>query len=512
MSGHNNIYMLHAAALNRHALEKKQPQVTNKKYCLSTLTTALKEVLSLAPAPFSYNTTPRLQPSNGSQGTPGVDIEGGSARVDPSNKFSTIIPDYDYLQKPNEEPGTYEVYYPRREVRERRKRLGCFSCTQRLSTSSDYGVYSRPADFAANSTRDDNTQSPKPDLSTYYQDSDPEIIVKRAFTPKLPPKADLAMPVPGKRPSLKQPQPRPGWVVMPKIPRESLISSSIGEWPQGKVVEGGTGTETCSSELITYQAITQSSRVSSENAGPSSQIRANSDTIWREQGSTNLEKISIVSSPKTKRPSRTGILLSELGSPSPRGRANLIAQQCILENAPLQTANRTDSNQHTLHPVPKNSVYQKDPILCWGCEDAKSKCNKITGMCKRCELYIVPCLEWTPDQMVQTPTTPVYLPQEVIPTYSTYGQRSESPTLGQSTTRIRISQPGANSKGKTTLPAVYPPILPKSPMATAKPQCEDHISQPRSHFSNSTIETFSCPSSPRNEEDLTTFHYDNTGL
>ncbi|RPB25005.1 hypothetical protein L211DRAFT_848367 [Terfezia boudieri ATCC MYA-4762] len=410
MSGHNNIYMLHAAALNRHALEKKQPQVSNKKHCLSTLTAALKEVLSPTPTPFSYNTTPRVQPSNGSQGTLGVDIEGGSARVDPSIKSSSIIPDYAYLQKPNDEPGTYEVYHQRRKVTERRKRLGCFtgSCTHRLST--DDGVYSRPADFAANSTRDDNTQSPKPALSTYYHDSDPDIIVERPFTPKLPPKADLPMPVTGKR------------------------------------------TDTCSSELLTYQAITQSGRVSTENAGPYSQILANSDTIGGEQGSTNLEQSSVVSSPKTKRPGRTGILLSQLGSPRPRGPANL--------NAPLQT----DSHQHTLHSVPKNSVYQKDPTLCWGCEDAKSKCNKVTGICKRCELYIVPCLEWTPEKMVQTPTTPVHLPQEVIPIHSNYGQRSDSPTLGQSTTRIRISQPGANGKGKATLPVVYPPILPKSPV------------------------------------------------
>ena len=91
-----------------------------------------------------------------------------------------------------------------------------------------------------------------------------------------------------------------------------------------------------------------------------------------------------------------------------------------------------------------------------------------------------------------------------MPIESAYGERSDSPTLGQSTTHIRISQPRASSKGMVTLPVVYPPILPKSSVTTIKP-----------HFSNTTIETSSCPSSPRNEEneaDLASYNYDYTSL
>ncbi|KAF8423310.1 hypothetical protein EV426DRAFT_603040, partial [Tirmania nivea] len=157
---------------------------------------------------------------------------------------------------------------------------------------------------------------------------------------------------------------------------------------------------------------------------------------------------------------------------------------------------------HPFQPVTKNSVYRKDPTLCWGCEDAKWKCDKVTGLCKRCESYIVPCIEWTPDKMVRTT---MHYPQEAVPIQSTYEQRSDSPTLGQSVTHIRISQPGAKGKGRVTLPVVYPPTLSNSQVTTKS--CEE-VYQPRSHFSNTTIATFSCPPSPRSEEDLTGFHYD----
>ncbi|KAF8444373.1 hypothetical protein BGX38DRAFT_1260884 [Terfezia claveryi] len=293
--------MLHAAALSRHAFEKKQPQEPKKKQ-RSTLTATLKEAFSPSPSPFSYNTTPSLQPPRGSKGAPGVDIEGSSARVDPSNKFSTIIPDYAYLQQPTIEPRAYEVYQ-RHKVTKRRKRLGCFSCTRRLSTSSsDGGAYSRPANLAA-STKYGNTQSPKPVLQTYgHDDSNSEIIVdaRRPIVPTMSPKAALAKPALVQHSSLKHPQPRPGGVVMPKTPRES---PRIGQRPQlqAKDVEDNTDTDTYSSELIPSSAL-----CTRESSGvPAGRTPANSRTIWCEQEEfLNLEKISVreaVSPPKTKR-------------------------------------------------------------------------------------------------------------------------------------------------------------------------------------------------------------------
>lgn len=491
--------MLHAAALSRHALEQQQSREPSKKQ-RSTLTAALKDVFLPTPAPFSYNTTPHLQPLRDSQGAPGMDIEGGSARADPSNKFSTIIPDYASPQEPNNEPRACGVYHRRLKVTRRRKRLGCFSCTRRLSTSSDGDVYSRPADLPG-STRYDTTESPKLVLPNFdYDDSGLELIVRRPITPTLPPKAGLAKSVSGNPPSLKHPQPQPGWVVMPEIPRESLISPEIGQSPQFQAndMEGDTGTDAYSLKLTSPVICTRySGRVSTENAGLYSQTRANSDTNWRGQQETlNLGMISApeaVSPPKTKRPGRTGIPLSELGGPHPRECGNLISRQCMLaENAPLQTAYRADSNHHPLHLVPKESVYQKGLTLCSGC-DTKSKCDKVTGLCKRCELYLVSCLKWTPENMIQTPRTMVYHPQEVVQNQSTCGQRSDSPTLGQSATHLRISQPGAEGKGKVALYV-------------------DHVIPPKSHFSNTTIATFSCPSSPKSETDLSPFHYDNSGV
>ncbi|RPB26514.1 hypothetical protein L211DRAFT_847149 [Terfezia boudieri ATCC MYA-4762] len=250
-------------------------------------------------------------------------------------------------------------------------------------------------------------------LQTYGHDA------RRTITPTMSPKAALAKPALVQHSSLKHTKSQPGWVLMPKIPRKS-----IGQRPLTKDVEDNADTDAYTSEL-------QSSRV------PTGQTRANSRTILCEQKKfLNLEKVSVreaVSPPTTKRSGRTGIPLSELGGPHPRGRANLIAQQCIrnlADNAPLQTANRADSNQHPLHLDPENSVYQNDPTFCWGCEDAKSRCDKKTGLCKKCELYLVPCLEWTPEKMVQTPRTTIHHSQEVLPVHSTCGQRSDSPTLG----------------------------------------------------------------------------------
>jgi len=498
MSGHNNIYTLHAAALSRHAIEQKRPQVSNKKPRPSALTATVKGVFSVSPAPFSCNTTPRLQPLNPTQGTPTWEeaVRGGSARVDPLQKFSTIIPDYAYLQKLNNRPRANEANHQRRKATRHRKRLGCFSCIRHLSTPSGDGVHSRPVDLAANSTKYANIRSFRPVFPPYCpEDNEPAIIAEAPITP-IPPNLEKQL-VPRKQPSLKHPQPRPGWVIIPKIPRESLISPRIGE---GGDVKGSAGTDAYSSELI----------VSPGNAGPSSRSRANSYTTWCEpQESLHPGKISVLetaSSPRTTRPGRTGIPLGELESPRPRGRASSIAQQCTRENGPLQTTNRTNPNQPPLHPVPKNSIYQKEPNLCWGCEDAKSMCDKVTGLCKKCELYLVPCLEWTPDKMVQTPRTTMQCPQEV-PMQGTYGQRSDSPTLGQSATHILISQPGAKGKGRVRLPVVYPP----NPLATAHSEHADYVSPPRSHFSNTTIATSSCPPSPRSG-DLTPFHYDDIGV
>ena len=498
--------MLHAAALRRHAAEKKQLQAPNKKQ-RSSLTAALKEVSSPAPAPPSYSTTLHIQPPKNSQETPRIDIEGGSARIDPSHKFSTIIPKYTYSQEPHNEPRAYEVYRRRRKVTKRRKRLGCFSCTRRLSTSSDGSVYSRPSSFAAVTNR----LGPKPVLPmlTFDHDgSDQEVIVSRPVTPTLPPKAELAKTVSGKRPSLKYPQPRPGLV---DIPRDSIIPPWIGQRPylQAKGLEGDASTDTFSSELPSPEIyIRQSGRVSTENVGPSSRMRTNTDTLRRQQqGSLDLEKTLVpkaVSLLKARRSGRTGIPLSELGGACPRGRTNLISHKCILvEDAPLH---RADSNRHPLHPVPKNSVYRKSPTLCWGCEDTKSKCDKLTGLCKGCELYLVPCLEWTSDKVMQTPRTTMYHPQEVL---QIQRQGSNPPTLGQSATQIPISQPGV--KG-AALRAVYPPALPNSLPPAVKSDHEGHVSPPKPHFSNTTLATFSYPSSPRSEGDLSPFHYDSTGI
>lgn len=337
--------------------------------------------------------------------------------------------------------------------------------------------------------------------------------MNRPITPTLPPKVDLAKPVPGKWPSLKHPQPKPGWVVMPKMPGELAMSPRKDQKPREKDVESCKSTDIYSAELITPLATRQYSSVSTGNTSPSPSSSGWVNSYASRHIQQECLELKVASSTKVIRSGGTGIPPTTLGSLHPQRHDSTIGQSCTLDlkNEPLRTTGTggTDSNQHPCHPIPKNSIYQKDPAVCWGCEDAKSQYDKVTGLCKKCELYLIPCLEWTPDKTIQTPRTTIHHSQGGVPIQGTYGQRPDSPTIGQSATHIRISQPGAKGKGRVMLPVIYPSTLPAS-LVTENSEYGDYVSPPGSHFSNTTIGTSSCRSLT-SEDDIIPFH-DNSGV
>ena len=108
------------------------------------------------------------------------------------------------------------------------------------------------------------------------------------------------------------------------------------------------------------------------------------------------------------------------------------------------------------------SIYISDG--CWGCEDVKAIQDKETGLCRSCELYLIPCIDWTPERMVETPERE----EEEV----------ESPTLGESASYIHI----IGSRGAWN---PVPPVntIPETSILGVK---GDYVSLPQSHFSDYT--------------------------
>lgn len=229
----------------------------------------------------------------------------------------------------------------------------------------------------------------------------------------------------GHRASLKHPQPHPGWVNHSATALTNTVASSP--------------------EAFVPRTVRDTQGSSASFAGT-----ATTDVLDKQQGRRFADSII-----------ERGDTASTMGL----GRTNV----------PL-------SNTHPQRPVTRKpvSIYISDG--CWGCEDTKAVRDKATGLCRKCELYLIPCIDWTPEEMIETPesTSPVH---RELRRLSVEREVVESPTLGESAAYVHIL---GDYKTQNRAPPVN-----TIPGTSAIGMNEDYVSPPQSHFSDYTSASLS---------------------
>lgn len=415
MASYTAIYQNHAAALGQHKLGSAGGKNTKQDSGTNPLSAAVRRAFPPSPpAPFSYNATPR--PNITAKPTQDVAMRKTSALNAPGS------PDLLQVQARVKESGAYQNYSQAHTTTttttkpQRQTHFRCFGlgCKRRSPASSTNNAFCRKANLTTNShnTSEDMLIS-SPIFSTPHNVASTFKNTKpavRPITPFVPRRPNAS----GRGPSLKHPQPHQGW-----------MSDSVTDL-----------TNRNSEALVPHKGRdTQGSLASFAGAVTA----AVPDRLQRPIVTDCITEVGATSSRKLLR--HTDVPLPKIRPLRPNSRKLL-------------------------------SIYKSEG--CWGCEDAKAIRDKATGLCRKCELYLVPCIDWTPEEKAVETLESTSQVHRKLRKPSTGREEEDSPTLGDSEAFVRII-------GSREMQSQVPRVN-----TTALGVEEDNVSPPRSHFPDYT--------------------------
>lgn len=264
----------------------------------------------------------------------------------------------------------------------------------------------------------------------------------------------------------------------------------------------------------------------------------------------------------TRRSGKRGVPLSGISNPRPGWYANLALQQPGLPEVKATNG----YSQHPAHPIPKRlppitlpsmpisvapseglevpfklvldcpsipptpslvcaptvppvdalviqpretvSLLPDQLVVCWGCEDSNAKADRVTGICRECESYFIPCLNWSADKVMDTSrsssrvaeggeeaqaiagnrdTKPKVLQANYLKLGSDSHEREDSPTLGRYNPHMQRF-PESSSSSINLQPPATQYLAPGFPSGLGIGPGDGYT--PRSHFSKDTIVFF----------------------